>query len=145
MSVDADMYYLDTLVNVGASAADFTYVRVPVNQNSHAPVTDLSSSQMTCDQQGSAQKTFTVAAGGQLPIYYSQNPYHPGPYQVYMAKVPSGQTAATWQPSGAVWFKIYSAGATGSGTGSNMFPATCESLCSPGLPDVQPGLEISSC
>lgn len=123
-----NILWLDTLVNVGASGTDFAYVRTPVNQYSHAPVENLGSPQMTCYQQGSAPapKTFTVAAGGQLPIYFSQAPYHPGPYQVYMAKVPSGKTAATWQPTGAVWFKIYSSGATFKSAGE-VFPNTCKS------------------
>lgn len=37
---------------------------------------------------------------------------HPGPLQFYLAKVPSGQTAATFDGAGAVWFKVYSQGAT---------------------------------
>ena len=31
---------------------------------------------------------------------------HPGPTQFYLAKVPSGQSAKTWDGSGAVWFKF---------------------------------------
>lgn len=38
--------------------------------------------------------------------------YHPGPEFVYLAKVPSGRTAANWDGSGAVWFKIYQRGPT---------------------------------
>jgi len=37
---------------------------------------------------------------------------HPGPTSVYLAKVPSGQTAKTFDGAGAVWFKIYEQGAT---------------------------------
>jgi hypothetical protein len=114
-------------VNVGATGTDFTYVRIATNQYSHAPVSDVTSPMMTCYQSGAAKKTFSVAAGSQIPIYYSQPPYHPGPYQVYMAKVPAGETAATWQPSGAVWFKIYSSGAIFKGPGE-MFPNSCKSL-----------------
>jgi hypothetical protein len=40
---------------------------------------------------------------------------HPGPLQFYLAKVPEGKTAADWDGSGDVWFKIYSQGATFSG------------------------------
>ncbi|UPX13772.1 uncharacterized protein EKO05_0004271 [Ascochyta rabiei] len=32
---------------------------------------------------------------------------HQGPLQFYMARVPTGKTAATWDGSGNVWFKIY--------------------------------------
>jgi hypothetical protein len=35
--------------------------------------------------------------------------------QFYLAKVPEGKTAANWDGSGDVWFKIYSQGATFSG------------------------------
>lgn len=45
----------------------------------------------------------------------SPNIFHPGPLQFYLAKVPSGQTAATWDGSGNVWFKIYAEQATVSG------------------------------
>jgi hypothetical protein len=33
--------------------------------------------------------------------------YHPGPFQSYLAKVPSGQDINTWDPTNAVWFRIY--------------------------------------
>jgi hypothetical protein len=32
--------------------------------------------------------------------------YHQSIAQVYMALVPSGQDPATWEPTGAVWFKV---------------------------------------
>lgn len=35
----------------------------------------------------------------------------------YMAKVPDGQTAATFDGAGSVWFKIYEQGATISSAG----------------------------
>jgi len=112
-------------MNVGVNSPDYSTVRKPSNWASHGPIEDVTSAQMACNQVASAPKIFSVAAGAQLPIYYSQAPYHPGPYQVYLAKVPEGETAATWTPKGDVWFKIYSSGATFKGPGE-MFPATCK-------------------
>jgi hypothetical protein len=47
----------------------------------------------------------------------SPNIFHQGPIQFYMAKVPAGQTAATWDGAGQVWFKTYSEPATVSNNG----------------------------
>jgi hypothetical protein len=49
----------------------------------------------------------TVAAGSTIGFTSNQNIFHPGPIQFYLAKVPDGKTAATWDGSGEVWFKIY--------------------------------------
>lgn len=57
----------------------------------------------------------SVAAGSSVGFKASPNIFHPGPLQFYMAKVPSGQTAASWDGSGNVWFKIYAEQATSSG------------------------------
>lgn len=42
--------------------------------------------------------------------------FHPGPVQLYMAKVPAGSDITTWDGKGDVWFKIYSEKATLSGS-----------------------------
>jgi len=57
----------------------------------------------------------SVAAGSSVGFKASPNIFHPGPLQFYMAKVPAGQTAASWDGSGNVWFKIYAEKATASG------------------------------
>jgi hypothetical protein len=59
--------------------------------------------------------TTTVNAGDTVGFTAVTSVSHPGPLQFYMAKVPAGQTAATFDGSGAVWFKVYSQGATFSG------------------------------
>ena len=51
--------------------------------------------------------TQSVAAGSSVTFKANQPVFHQGPIQFYMAKVPSGKTAATWDGSGTVWFKIY--------------------------------------
>jgi hypothetical protein len=59
--------------------------------------------------------TTSVNAGDTVGFTAVSSVSHPGPLQFYMAKVPSGKTAATFDGSGAVWFKVYSQGATFSG------------------------------
>lgn len=51
--------------------------------------------------------TLPVSAGSTIGFAANEVVGHPGPASFYMAKVPAGQTAATWDGSGAVWFKIY--------------------------------------
>ena len=57
----------------------------------------------------------SVAAGSSVGFKANPNIFHPGPLQFYMAKVPTGQNAATWDGSGQVWFKIYAEQAKVSG------------------------------
>lgn len=52
----------------------------------------------------------TIAAGSTIGFTADTSVSHPGTLQFYMAKVPSGQTASTWDGDGAVWFKILSQG-----------------------------------
>jgi hypothetical protein len=52
-----------------------------------------------------APQTLAVTAGGSVTFGIAPNIYHAGPVNVYLAKAPS--TAASFNPSGAVWFKIY--------------------------------------
>jgi hypothetical protein len=64
--------------------------------------------QLTPGNEGA--KTMTVKAGDTVGFQADASVSHPGVLQFYMAKVPSGQTAASWDGSGAVWFKVYSQG-----------------------------------
>jgi hypothetical protein len=81
------------------------------------PVTDVSSSAIRCYElaPGTPSQTYTVNAGDSVGFTAVSSISHPGPLQFYMAKVPSGKTAATFDGAGAVWFKVYSQGATFSG------------------------------
>jgi len=85
-------------------------VRQTVNFQSNAGLQDVSSSQIRCYTNGNrgAPKTQAIQAGGSFTFKSAPSMFHPGPIQFYMAKVPSGSTAATWDGSGQVWFKIYS-------------------------------------
>jgi len=48
-----------------------------------------------------------VQAGQTINYNAKSSISHPGPMAVYIAKVPAGQTAATFDGSGRVWSKIY--------------------------------------
>ena len=84
---------------------------------SPGPVTDVSSNAIRCYElaPGTASQTYTVNAGDTIGFTAASSISHPGPLQFYLAKVPEGQTAATFDGAGNVWFKVYSQGATFSG------------------------------
>ena len=48
-----------------------------------------------------------MAAGSSIAYNAKASISHPGPMAFYIAKVPAGQTAATWDGKGQVWSKIY--------------------------------------
>lgn len=88
-------------------------VRQRTNHYSNGPVENVAAAEIRCGLNAPpAPSILPVAAGSTLGFAVVDSIGHPGPSQVYLAKVPSGQTAATWDGSGAVWFKIYSQGAT---------------------------------
>lgn len=102
------------------------------NRYSHGPVTDVSSTELTCYQAAAqgAPQTLDVKAGDSVTFSVDSELGHPGPLQFYMAKVPSGQTAADFDGSGAVWFKIYHDGPSGLGTESITWPSSGTSFSS---------------
>ena len=81
------------------------------NHYSNGPVTDVSSEDIRCYQAmrggGGSTSIYKAKAGGSVTWSASPNIFHPGALSAYMAKVPAGMTAATFDGSGAVWFKIY--------------------------------------
>jgi hypothetical protein len=92
----------------GASTSDWQAVRKTANYQSNGPVTDVTSSQMTCYELSPGSKTqgvVSVTAGKTINFGVSPNVYHPGPLVVYMAKAPS--SVVDFDGKGAVWFKIY--------------------------------------
>ncbi|CEL58831.1 putative endo-beta-1,4-glucanase D OS=Aspergillus niger (strain CBS 513,88 / FGSC A1513) GN=eglD PE=3 SV=1 [Rhizoctonia solani AG-1 IB] len=97
----------------GAVTGEYVYVRSNTNINS--PLTDVTSTDIRCNAGGltSGSKTSisNVAAGSTVGFQADIPLTHPGPLSVYLGKVPSGQTAATWDGSGANWFKIHQIGA----------------------------------
>ncbi|KAG8919656.1 hypothetical protein FRC02_001458 [Tulasnella sp. 418] len=106
-------YQFNQLVVNGVANADFVYIRKNTNINS--PVSDVNSNDIRCNVGGLASGSTTsivnVAAGSQVGfnVGYGGTIGHPGPLVVYLAKAPS--TAASFDGSGAVWFKIYQIGA----------------------------------
>jgi hypothetical protein len=60
-----------------------------------------------CYQSRNAPNVATVPAGSTIHYISTQQVNHPGPTQYYLAKVPVGQSAKTWDGSGAVWFKFH--------------------------------------
>jgi hypothetical protein len=71
-------------------------------------VGNVASTDIRCNELGgAAAMTANVTAGSTIGYQANQAIYHPGPLAFYMAKVPEGKTAATFDGSGSVWFKIY--------------------------------------
>lgn len=107
-------YTFPELIASGTKTGQWSYVRKTANYQSNGPVTDVTSSAIRCYElaPGTPSKTYTVNAGDTVGFTAMSSISHPGPLQFYLAKVPSGQTAETFDGSGAVWFKIYSQGAT---------------------------------
>ncbi|GAB1521535.1 hypothetical protein RhiTH_004632 [Rhizoctonia solani] len=108
----------------GTVTGEYTYVRANTNMNS--PVTDVTSNDFRCNvgglTSGNKTSTATVAAGSTIGFESDIGLIHPGPLQVYLGQVPAGKTAATWDGSGANWFKIYALGANFS-SGSLAWPS----------------------
>jgi hypothetical protein len=103
-------YIFPQVVVGGVDTAEWLYIRETYNHYSLNPVTDVTSPNMTCYQLtpgNEGTSTYTVAAGTNISITSSPTIYHPGPLSVWLAKVPTGYTAATWDGSGAYWTKIY--------------------------------------
>ncbi|OAL56694.1 hypothetical protein IQ07DRAFT_495634 [Pyrenochaeta sp. DS3sAY3a] len=84
-------------------------VRTTVNKDSNAGLSDVSSDQIRCYTTANtrAPSVRSVAAGSSVGFTASPNIFHQGPLLFYLAKVPDGETAATWAGTGNVWFKIF--------------------------------------
>ena len=70
----------------------------------------MTSEQIRCYERNpgtGASGTYSVTAGQTLSYNAKASISHPGPMAFYIAKVPAGQTAATWDGKGQVWSKIY--------------------------------------
>jgi len=121
----------------GAMSAEWETIRITQNHYSNGPVTDVNSALMTCyerDPGVGASQTVNVRAGSTFTFGVGSSVGHPGPLHFYMAKVPAGQTAKTFNGKGAVWFKIYQDGPSGLGTGSIKWPSDGKTEVSVTLP-----------
>ncbi|KAH7351030.1 putative endo-beta-1,4-glucanase D [Rhexocercosporidium sp. MPI-PUGE-AT-0058] len=100
-SQHASAHYIFQSVAIGGTKnAPYTYVRK--NTNGNSPVTGA--------ETGSNTSTVSLAAGSTLAFSSDTAVYHNGPVSVYMAKAPT--TAAAFDGSGNVWFKILDIGPT---------------------------------
>lgn len=96
------------------------YIRVPPSNN---PVTDVTSTDLTCNVNGlsgAGVETATIAAGTNITLEWHQHAQrtgedaisagHKGPVQVYIASAASAGSASAFNGQGSVWTKIYSSG-----------------------------------
>lgn len=79
---------------------------------------DLASNDLRCNvgANGTGTSTVSVAAGSSVAFTADVQVYHDGPLSVYMAKAPT--TAAEFDGSGDVWFKILDIGPTFTSSGA---------------------------
>jgi hypothetical protein len=96
----------DTLPVVNGDAP-WSAVRQARNWQDNGFVGDVTSQSIRCNQLSPGKSTLSVAAGASVKVNVNPNAYHPGPFQSYLAKVPEGQDINTWDPTNAVWFRIY--------------------------------------
>ena len=108
-------YSFPSIVSGGSATTPWQYVRQWTGYYTYNPVQSVSSIDIRCNVGGStasAPGTLPIAAGSSVSFTADPNIYHAGPALVYMAKVPAGKTAANWDGSGSVWFKVYQVGPT---------------------------------
>jgi hypothetical protein len=99
------------------------------NHYNSAAVDDPMSPNIRCfeDPTRKPSAIATISAGSVLGFKSSNTMGHPGPQLWYMAKVPSGQSAASWKGEGNVWFKIMHKGATTDNSGVHFETGTRDS------------------
>lgn len=133
------MYCSDIWTTLIAGGTQSTSaVRTP---GSNSPVEDVTSGSITCGLgPRGASETVTVAAGSSVGFKLDNTLYHTGPASIYLGQVPSGQTAASWNGSGAQWFKIAEWGAQ---FNPFKFSADGQSQLSTTLPSNIPAGEVS--
>lgn len=105
----------------------YSAVRKRSDSDSHGPVTDTSLLDIRCGKDAStafAPGILSVAAGQTLSFAVDPSIQHPGPSLAYLAKVPAGKTAATWDGSGAVWFKVWEQGPTALNSNGGNWPSS---------------------
>ncbi|KAL1846098.1 hypothetical protein VTK73DRAFT_354 [Phialemonium thermophilum] len=102
-------YTFPALVVGGSKLGDWVNVRKTKHWQDNGFVGDVTSEDIRCDELSptTTATTVNVTAGSVVGFSVNPNIYHPGPVQFYMARVPDGESAATWAGKGAVWFKIY--------------------------------------
>ncbi|KAK3216590.1 hypothetical protein GRF29_1g361712 [Pseudopithomyces chartarum] len=95
-----------TLPTINGAPA-WSAVRQAKNWQNNGFVGDVTSSDIRCNQLKPGNETVSVSAGSSVKVNVNPNAYHPGPFQSYLAKIPDGQDVNSWDPTSAVWFRIY--------------------------------------
>ncbi|KAK2768501.1 hypothetical protein FQN54_000356 [Arachnomyces sp. PD_36] len=136
-------YVFPSLVSDGTPTAEWKNVRQWTGYYSNGPVTDISSIDIRCNKDGSEggkAETLDVTAGSSLGFTAKTSVSHPGTLQFYMAKVPEGSTAADWDGSGSVWFKVFGEGPV-IGSGGLTWPSQDATTVSFDIPSSLPSGE----
>ncbi|TQN64860.1 putative endo-beta-1,4-glucanase D [Colletotrichum shisoi] len=104
-------YTFGRLVYGGTTYPEWQSVRKTLNFYTNGPTDGVSSTQIRCYEADAKDRgavaTVAVTAGSTIGFAANGVVGHPGPASLWMAKVPAGKTAATWDGGGAVWFKIH--------------------------------------
>ncbi|KAF2734664.1 glycoside hydrolase family 61 protein [Polyplosphaeria fusca] len=106
-AAQAHYTFPDLIVNgKPAQSKDWGVTRMTKNAQSKQGIENPTASDIRCYSSQSAGSIAEVPAGATIHYISTQQVNHPGPTQYYLAKVPSGGSASSWDGSGAVWFKI---------------------------------------
>ncbi|KAL2262157.1 hypothetical protein VTK26DRAFT_2319 [Humicola hyalothermophila] len=105
-AVQAHYTFPRLVVNGVPEEGEWSVTRMTKNAQSKQGVENPTSPDIRCYSSQTAPNVATVPAGATIHYMSTQQINHPGPTQYYLAKVPAGQSARTWDGSGAVWFKI---------------------------------------
>jgi hypothetical protein len=103
------VFYAEHLLDIwntliAGSTTSTGAVRMPVN-NSPVELNAVSSNNIRCNvSPGQASETVSVAAGSSIGFKLDNTLYHQGPAAIYLGKAPG--SVASWDGSGANWFKV---------------------------------------
>ncbi|CAG8982098.1 hypothetical protein HYALB_00013956 [Hymenoscyphus albidus] len=140
-SVAQAHYNFNALQYGGTTQTTWQQVRKRSDVDSHGPVQDVSLLDIRCGKDASANFApgiLSVAAGQTLGFSVDPEIQHPGPSMAYLAKVPAGKTAANWDGSGAVWFKVWEQGPSALNSNGGTWPATGLKTLSFAIPKATP-------
>ncbi|KAF6749435.1 glycosyl hydrolase family 61-domain-containing protein [Ephemerocybe angulata] len=97
-------YRFDTLITQDLPLGSKSVIRQPKSWN---PMLDSTSKNMTCNfHSGLAPEIAVIKAGSDISFKLDNEIFHPGPGALYLGAVPEGESAGTWDGSGARWVKI---------------------------------------
>jgi hypothetical protein len=99
------------IINGKAETSDWSTTRETKNAQSKQGIENPTVGDIRCYQARTAPNVAQVPAGARVAYVSTQQVNHPGPTQYYLAKVPAGQSAKTWDGSGAVWFRFFTSAA----------------------------------